>query len=262
MVSKIEFTNSKNNEGVQALLRGLELLRALAQVSEGATVRELSAALGLKEPTAYKLLQTLVGAGFVTKSGRPVRYRLGPGVGELAERYWQNSLLTRAEAVLVALAARFVQWRANIVLTEALAGEVEIVLRLTPDQPGVIERPRGRVMPAYASACPLVFQAFWSAAERAEYQRRHPFWEEGAYLWQTSERLEATLAAIRRLGYAVAPWPDRQLHLLAAPVRGPRGELRAVLGVSIPSPPPDAATCQTQIDCVLQAAGQLAASQE
>lgn len=115
---------------VQSLLRGLDLLRRLAPADEGLTLREAAEAMGLKQPTAYKLLQTLVAAGFVEKTARPVHYTLGAGVLDLANQYAQRALLRRAEVTLTRLFAEFREYSANVVLTEAPAGEVEVVLRL------------------------------------------------------------------------------------------------------------------------------------
>lgn len=232
---------SENKQGepadgglVQSLLRGLELLRLLAGAEEGLTLRELTTASGLKQGTAYKLLQTLLAAGYVSRTERPVHYFLGPAVFGLAASYQHRSLLQRAEVAVRELFAYLRPLNANVVLTEALAGEVEIVLRMSPERPGTLEKPRGRVMTAYSSACSLVFQAFWTDRERREYRQRHPFWEEGAYLWETQERLEAELAGIRQRGFALPVFPGGHTRLLAVPVFEANEQFVAVLGVSMP----------------------------
>ena len=225
------------------------------------TLRELAEGLGLKQPTVYKLMQTLVVAGFVEKSERPVRYSLGAGVFELADQYWQRSLLERAEVVVRRLFESMREYRPCVVLTEAPAGEVETVLRMSPERPGIMERPRGRVMSPYASACSLAFQAFWTERERREYQRRHPFWEEGAYLWETPEKLEKLLTEIRHEGHAVPTFNSNNVYLVAAPVYGGNQQLVAVLGLSMPEQAIPEDVWREQVKEVVEAAAELSATE-
>lgn len=243
------------------MLRGLDILRRLGAAEQGMPLRELAEGVGLKQPTVYKLLQTLVVAGFIDKSERPVRYSLGAGVFELADLYWKRSLLQRAEGVVRRLFESLRDYRPCVVLAEAPAGEVETVLRMSPERPGIMERPRGRVMSPYASACSLAFQAFWTERERTEYQRRHPFWEEGAYLWETPEKLEDLLVSIRHKGFAVPIFKTKNINLVAAPVYGGNQQLVAVLGLSMPEQEIPEAVWQEQVKQVVEAAAELSAAE-
>ncbi|MGE5530810.1 MAG: helix-turn-helix domain-containing protein, partial [Bacteroidota bacterium] len=129
---------------VQSLRRGLEILRLLGASEYGLTIRELAAALELTQPTVYKLTATLVTSGFIEKSERPVRYSLGAGVFELADQYWKRSLLQRAEVVVRRVFGELREYGPTVVLAEAPVGEVETILRMSPERPGILERPRGR----------------------------------------------------------------------------------------------------------------------
>ncbi|MEN6401804.1 MAG: IclR family transcriptional regulator [Armatimonadia bacterium] len=256
-----EFDNGGEGVLVQSLLRGLDILRRLGAAEHGLTLRELAEGLGLKQPTVYKLVRTLVAAGFVEKSERPVRYSLGCGAFELADEYWKRKLLRRAGAVVRRLFDGLREYGATVVLTEAPAGEVETVLRMSPERPGILERPRGRVMAPYASACSLTYQAFWTEQERREYQRRHPFWEEGAYLWETPEKLEALLEDIRQKGYGVPIFKTKNVYLVAAPVYGGNQQLVAVLGASMPEQEIAEDVWQEQVRQVVEAAAELSAAE-
>lgn len=225
------------------------------------TLRELAESLDLKQPTVYKLVRTLLAAGFLEKTERPVRYSLGSGVFELADEYWQRTLLRRAEVVVRRLFEQLQEYGANVVLAEAPTGEVETVLRMSPERPGILERPRGRLMSSYASACTLAFQAFWTERERREYQRRHPFWEQGAYLWDTAEKLEALLKDIRDKGYAVPFFKTKNVYLVAAPVYGGNQQLVAVLGASMPEQEIPEAVWKEQVKLVVEAAAELSAAE-
>jgi DNA-binding IclR family transcriptional regulator len=69
---------------VRAVDRALAILAAFTPRDGSLTVGEILARVGLSRPTAYRLLHTLRGAGFVTASGHPQRYSLGPAVAQLA----------------------------------------------------------------------------------------------------------------------------------------------------------------------------------
>ncbi|MEV5896123.1 IclR family transcriptional regulator [Nonomuraea fuscirosea] len=71
-------------ESAQTLERGLRLLRLLADGKGGRTPTELSSELSLSRPVVYRLLTTLLGAGFVRRDAEG-RVHLGFGVLALAQ---------------------------------------------------------------------------------------------------------------------------------------------------------------------------------
>ena len=72
-------------ETSQTLDRGLQLLLLLAEHDGGRTVTELATGLGVARPVVYRLLATLEGRHFVTRTDDG-RVRLGLGVLALATR--------------------------------------------------------------------------------------------------------------------------------------------------------------------------------
>jgi len=83
-------------EGVRAVERALDILLAFGAGDRELTVAELLKRVDLSRPTLYRLLYTLEGNGFLTASGDPQRFRLGPSVGSLA-RAWTSSFEDLAE---------------------------------------------------------------------------------------------------------------------------------------------------------------------
>jgi DNA-binding IclR family transcriptional regulator len=81
----------KSGESVRAVDRALDILSAFKGVPKGLTVAELLKRVDLSRPTLYRLLHTLENKGFVTSSGDPQRFRLGPSVAQLAYS-WNASL--------------------------------------------------------------------------------------------------------------------------------------------------------------------------
>lgn len=81
----------KSGDGVRAVERALDVLSAFAPGDHELLVADLVQRVGLSRPTLYRLLHTLEKKGFVSSSGEPQRFRLGPGVARLAH-VWSSSL--------------------------------------------------------------------------------------------------------------------------------------------------------------------------
>lgn len=71
--------------GVRAVERALDILLAFdANDVSGLTAAELLERVGLNRATLYRLLYTLEQKEFISISGDPQRFRLGPAIGQLA----------------------------------------------------------------------------------------------------------------------------------------------------------------------------------
>ena len=243
---------------IQSLVRGLDILTLVAESPDGLRLNALADATGLKLPTVHKLARTLVHRGFLARASRPVRYQLGRAALEIAEAHWHSNLLRRAPDVLRRICSHF--GRATATLCEVIGGEVINVLRMSPERPGVVERPVSRAMMPYSSASALVFQAWWTEQERSAYRDRYPFWEHGAHLWTDVDALDTFLAETREKGCASAYFLARNCCPAAAPVFGPNGVLRATVGASVPME--DSASHTDLIQTVLYAARELVPADE
>lgn len=245
---------------VQSLLRGLDMLALVARSPDGLPLCRVADAMGLKAPTAHKLLRTLADRGFLERSSRPVRYRLGPAALELANAHWNSGLLERAPAVLtdVWTEIKF----ATVTLCEAVGSEVMTLLRISPERLGFVERPTNRVMAPYATAGALAFQAWWTEEERAAYRRKHPFWEQGTHIWDSLEEVDAFLAEVRGKGYAAPPFEAKGVCPVAAPIFGWKGVLRATVGASVPLRQTDASVRAGLIAEVTRAAEELSSGSD
>lgn len=81
--------DNSNADTVRAVDRALDILLAFRESDHDLSATELLTRLPLTRPTLYRLLHTLVQAGFVQTSGEPQRFRLGRSVGQLA-RVWAS----------------------------------------------------------------------------------------------------------------------------------------------------------------------------
>ncbi|MDH7568869.1 MAG: helix-turn-helix domain-containing protein [Armatimonadota bacterium] len=238
---------------VQSVCRSLDVLELVARAEQGLSLQEVARALGVRLSTAHNLVRTLTARQFLVRTSRPVRYRLGPAVLDLASAHFSRAMVREAAEVLRSLANRLPV--ATLSLAEVVGGEVATTLRVSPERPGFVEQPRHRVMHPYASASALVFQAYWGVEERQEYRRRHPFAEHGAHLWGELASLDRFLDEVRRLGYAAPRFPEDPVLKVGVPLFSPGGELTAVLGVSAPA---DAADEKEMVHHGLAAAAHIA----
>jgi len=76
---------------VRAVERAWDVLSAFGPAHHDLLVADLVKIVGLSRPTLYRLLHTLEKKGFVTSSGEPQRFRLGPAVAKLAHA-WSATL--------------------------------------------------------------------------------------------------------------------------------------------------------------------------
>ena len=242
------------NQPIQSVMRALCLLETVVHAKDGLGLQDLARLLGLKTTTAYQLAQTLFRKQYLRKTTRPLRYLAGPAIQHLAGASVEQALQDRTAAMLRRIQAQLPE--ATAVLAEVSSGEVRIVMRLSPERPGVIEQPRQDILGPYSSASALVFQAFWNEEARMSFRRRYPFDEYGAALWGSLVRLERFLANVRRCGYAKPPAAPRGLFRVAAPVFSKTQELMAAIGVSWPACKAVAARALA-IKTVLQAAREL-----
>jgi DNA-binding IclR family transcriptional regulator len=231
------------SEPIQSVVRAGEIVRLIAESADGLSVSDIAARLGLKAPTTHHLLRSLTHTGLVEKANNPIRYRIGPVIRDVASRQAAMGLHQAAMESMKAIATAFPQ--ANVVLAEYINNDVAVTLRMSPDQPEVIQHPSHMSLSAYSSASTLLFQALWPASTRQSYRDRYPFEEYGGQ-WQNISALDEHLAQIAQTGYALRMPADETRMAVASPVVSGDGRLLATIGASIVAPPPGKVTAATR----------------
>jgi len=216
---------------VQALSRGLMLLELLANAEGGMTLQQLCQELDLKPATVHNLLRTLMARSYVEKLAKPTRYTLGISLIEMAEQHRGRDLQRRVGKAMSVMFTRFNY--ARVTYSEAIGGEVFLKLRITPERPGLLERPWNSVMLPYTSASVLLFQAYWQMDQRQIYNQRYPFEEYGAHLWQNEANLEAFFADVHTNGYSAPPVERNGLVRVAVPVFNSGNTIAGALGAAV-----------------------------
>lgn len=76
-------TVSSPSTGAQTIIRAVHALKLIAEHPDGVRLTDLAEDLELAQPTAHRLLQTLMSEGMLVRDGHTRRYTLGPLVFEL-----------------------------------------------------------------------------------------------------------------------------------------------------------------------------------
>ena len=93
-----------NSDPVGALMRGIDILKLIGTSENGMRVCEIASALGLKQPTCYNLVRTLLYTGFLEK--RNSRLFLGQELIKLLEKHDQKEIASMMEPELLSLYQR------------------------------------------------------------------------------------------------------------------------------------------------------------
>ena len=209
-------TTYREPGGVQALTRGLSLLKCLCDAGGSMRVSEVAAAARLSVPTTHRLLRTLLLSGFVRQL--PSRgYSLGPSLiplGEMANQMlgvWARPILTRIveatdeTANLALLASDEVVYVAQVPSRHSVRMFTEVGKRVLPHCTGV-----GKAILAQLPE-PDVLQILRRTGMPAETPRTKT---------DPSELLDE-LREIRRRGYAVDNGEQEVgVRCIAVPVNG------------------------------------------
>jgi IclR family acetate operon transcriptional repressor len=216
------------SELVQSVLRAVDILELLASDPGGVTLGDLCSGLGLKPPTVHNLLRTLSARSLVERSGPPIRYRLGPRLGEMAQRVEHLAVDRQCEVLLRRLVTDGVADSAH--LARQAGSDLAVVLRIDASRPHLTERPAARPLHPYASCAGLVFQAFCARQQLSSFRRAHPFGVFGVGVWSSESELEAELERVRERGFCVRE--DGGAVRVGVPYLGRRGNLEGVLGAA------------------------------
>jgi len=223
-------------EGVSSLQRGLEILVTLggrdAVARGGLGVVRIAELVGREKSQVSRALKTLAGSGFVERDPDTLTYRLGRTMFALGAQADDARLLDLARPVLDGLLER-TQETAHLSVLDGT--EVVTLLSKAPDSAVRAAGWAGRRVPA---ACTSSGRALLFDHDADELRRRFAGVElpsGGPNAPRSLDDLVARIARDSVGGVAVSIEEfEAGLVAVAAPVRGPRGDIVAVVNVSAP----------------------------
>ncbi|MGE9290085.1 MAG: IclR family transcriptional regulator [Puniceicoccales bacterium] len=213
---------------VQSLHRAVKVLYFIAGREGGSTVAEVASGVGLKSITTYKIIRTLEAENLLKRLGPPLRFTLGQSIHELKHLDDDRTLLTIASKFI--LQAQREQPETHFALLQYDHGDTYERLLVEPKHFGRIIRQRQHRLHSYNSASSLLFLAFSSDKEKAQFMNRHPFEDEGRRYWTSLEKLELFLKTIRRREWSEPLIAQKEYHGIAAPIWSADRRVIAAMG--------------------------------
>jgi IclR family transcriptional regulator, acetate operon repressor len=223
--------NGTPTNGAAAVQKALAILELVAD-QEGASAREIAAALDIPLSTAYRLAQNLVNADYLIHLRDERRYELGFKLHQLglslhrqvgvdpAIRAQVSALHRQADA-----AAYFAQYRGSEVVVAAVVD--------SPDRPRITPLDFGFHEAAHSTAFGKIMLAGMTPEQREQYLDGHPMTPMTRHTITDREELEAHLATVGRSGVA---WEHQEFMAgevcVAAGVRGANGLIVGSVAVS------------------------------
>jgi DNA-binding IclR family transcriptional regulator len=212
--------------------KGLEVLRLLGDFPHGATAAEVATASGHPFSTAYRLLGTLVGTGFVDLDPVSKRYSLGLAVFELGQRVAQ----ARGFAGVVAPAMTQLTAATQETSLLAVLDGTETITVHTVDGPGYrTTTDPGDRGPLHTSAIGKMLLAGLPSSERASLIAGLDLTPRTTHSLTDRAELEAQID-----GAATAGWVyqceehDLGMNAMAVPIRSASGDTIAAIALAAP----------------------------
>jgi len=151
---------------IRALMRGFDALTVL-NLRDGATVSEIAQEIRLPRTTAYRILETLCGAGFACRDPADDRYRPTPQVKSLSGGFADEPWVAQVAAPAIHDVCREIAWPVSVATPAGTA----MMLRETTDHttPLATERQSAGIrLPLLASSAGRVYLANCPAAKCEE----------------------------------------------------------------------------------------------
>ncbi|GAA3869326.1 IclR family transcriptional regulator [Saccharothrix violaceirubra] len=214
----------------QSLDRALTLVGQLATGPK--TLDELSVVIEVHKSTTLRLLRTLESHRFVQRDGVH-HYRLGTALFDLANRALEERDVRRTvEPALRDLNARFGY---TVHLASYEGGEVIYIDKYDSTHPMRMYSRIGRRAPLHCTGVAKVLLADLPHARRVEIAESIEYTPLTANTITDPRAFLAELDRVREQGYAVDNAEHEDfIHCVAAPIRGPRGEVVAAVSMSVP----------------------------
>jgi DNA-binding IclR family transcriptional regulator len=214
----------------QSLDRALTLLSGLT--GEAKTLDDLADEIGVHKSTILRLLRTLEAHHFVHREGAR-HYRLGSALFDLANQALEQRDVRRSAAE--ALAELNQRTGHTVHLATYEDGEVVYIDKFEGTHSVRMYSRIGKRAPLHCTAVGKVLVAAFPDARRAEIAERIDYVRKTANTIGTPREYLAELDRVAERGYAVDNAEHEDfIHCVAAPVRGPDGQVLAAASLSVP----------------------------
>lgn len=222
--------DSSKKDFVEALARGLEVIRSFDRLHMKQTISQISERTLLARPTVLRLLITLEELGYVRELEN--RYSLTPKVVDLGMAYISSLGLYGSAKPHMELLSKQVDQ--TVSLAELDGSDIVYTGRVEVPKIVSVGVTVGARLPSASTALGRVLLADLSLAELEEVLNTPTmsmFYPRTTF---TADQLRPRLDLVRNKGWAESD-EDLQygVHAIAAPIRGEHGEVVAAVGIGV-----------------------------
>lgn len=219
-----------DDRGVQSVERALDIIESAADEQEGKNLTEIAADTGLHKSTAYRIINTLVRRGFLTREDNG-NYRIGHKLIETVSFYINElELQTEARPYIAEISAFLglatylgVLEGENVVYLEKIAGPLAL---------NSFSQSGARV-PAYCSSLGKCLLSGLSVDRLEKSMKDCSFIKFTPATISGIEELHQELIKVRRQGWAIDDEEYEPGHrCIGAPIYDYRGDIIAAISVS------------------------------
>lgn len=219
---------------IQSLKRASAILDAVARQPEGISLAQLSVELGLRNSTAFHLIQTLVALGFLRQHADSRHYRIGTHLFALAAAALdETALLSLATPILERLSAETgyashlaVRSKQDVIVIARIAASGLLQLAGHP----------GASRPAHATAIGKMLLAAMPPEELDRLLETLPLPAFTPNTLTSRQALHREIEAVRKAGMAEDNCElDADVRCIAVPVHDFAGRCAAAMGLSGPA---------------------------
>lgn len=226
-------SDDKASTGLLTLDRGLSVLDLLARQPDGATVKQLSESLNLNLSTCYRLVNTLLDRGYVSKAVDR-KIRLGQALGNL---YGTYSRQLRPERDLIQILGHLSEVTGETACVSSWEGG-DVVLRAVVEGPQHLRvsglRPGLRAA-AHSRASGKAMLAYLGEPGLTHFLETHQLTAQTPRTITDPERLRKELSEIASQGYAEDPGEfDEGICGIAAPYFDAGESVLGALSIAMP----------------------------
>ncbi|MFN7280766.1 MAG: IclR family transcriptional regulator [bacterium] len=201
---------------VQVLLKAFDILEKIAQANgQSLTITEISADLGMNQPTAANIINTMISRGYIEHVGKKKGYKLGPNAFSLTNVVpYGKELVNAAKDIMDELTAKLNE----TCIIGVLRNYKRYILHFV-NAPQEVQVNLSSERNVYETASGRLLFAYLNEKERARFISQNGLPSRSLWLEASEEEGVAdVLDAIKESGVAITHLRERHVKGFAVPV--------------------------------------------
>jgi IclR family KDG regulon transcriptional repressor len=201
---------------VQVIIKAFDILELIANADgQALTLTEISADLGMSQPTASNIINTMISRGYIEHVGKKKGYKLGPASFSLTnEVSYEQELIEASKKIMDDLTQRLNETS----LLGVLRNQKRLILHVANSSHDIQVKVKSE-RSVYETASGRLLLAYLSEGERIRFIQQNglpdaSLWEEGS----TNDGLKEALIKIKEEAITTTFLSDRHVKGFAVPI--------------------------------------------